>query len=143
VDRPNYLSGALFKLKVSAYEKIHRVRRVVGFSMDNIYFDFNSAALRPVFKKDLAKLAQFMRTTPKAYIVISGYSCNIGPDKDKMLVSRGRAETVADYLINRLNIAPDRVISLWYGQINPAANNNTAKGRSLNRRVEIAVGGLE
>jgi len=60
-----------------------------------------------------------------------------------MQVSRARAETVEDYLTDRLNIAPDRVISLWYGQYNPAADNRIAKGRSLNRRVEIAVDGLE
>ncbi len=143
IDRPNYLSGALFTMKVSAYEKIRRVRRVVGFSMEDIYFDFNKAALRPVFRRDLEKLGKFMRANPKAYAVVSGYSCSIGPDKAKMQVSRARAETVADYLIDKLNIAPDRVISLWYGQYNPSADNGSAKGRRLNRRVEIAVGGLE
>jgi len=41
-----------------------------------------------------------------------------------------------------LHISPDRIPSLWYGQMNPVADNSTEEGRRLNRRVEIAVGGI-
>jgi OOP family OmpA-OmpF porin len=50
---------------------------------------------------------------------------------------------VTEQLKNNFNISPDRVLSLWYGQMNPVADNSTEEGRRLNRRVEIAVGGVK
>jgi OOP family OmpA-OmpF porin len=143
MNQPYYLSGALFKLKFSSYAKIRPASQVVGFAMNNIYFDFNSAEIRPDFKDDLEKLARFMQDNPNANAVVSGYACNIGSDDANMMVSRARAKTVSSHLINYLNVPADRLIPHWYGSYNPAADNGTAEGRSLNRRVEIAVTGLE
>jgi OOP family OmpA-OmpF porin len=50
---------------------------------------------------------------------------------------------VANYLQNQHNIAADRLVVWWYGQANPIASNDNEKGRALNRRVEIAIGGMK
>ena len=59
-----------------------------------------------------------------------------------MELSLKRVGIVTEYLKNKFNISPDRILPLWYGEINPIADNSTAEGRRLNRRVEIAVGGV-
>jgi OOP family OmpA-OmpF porin len=41
----------------------------------------------------------------------------------------------------RYKIDSTRVVTAWYGKLNPVANNQTEEGRALNRRIEIAVGG--
>ncbi len=37
----------------------------------------------------------------------------------------------------------DRIVTQWYGELNPAADNATEEGQQLNRRVEVAVGGAK
>ena len=48
----------------------------------------------------------------------------------------------AVYLVENFDIDPLRVAPMWYGELNPTADNSSASGRALNRRVESAVGGL-
>ena len=44
--------------------------------------------------------------------------------------------------MDRHNIGRERIVVNYYGEANPLASNDTEEGRSQNRRVEIAVGGL-
>ena len=39
-------------------------------------------------------------------------------------------------------VANDRIVVNYYGSANPVASNDTAENRAMNRRVEVAVGGL-
>lgn len=83
-----------------------------------------------------------MQQNPDAYAVVAGFTDNIGARAYNAGLSRRRAESVAQYLEDKFDISPDRIVSLWYGMMNPVADNSTKEGRRLNRRVEIAVGGL-
>jgi outer membrane protein OmpA-like peptidoglycan-associated protein len=56
-------------------------------------------------------------------------------------LSKARVKQVANYLNNEFNISSARIVTLWYGELNPIGDNNTELGRQQNRRVEIAVGG--
>ena len=52
-----------------------------------------------------------------------------------------KSEAEELYLVaEATNIAEDRIVKQWFGKLNPVAGNDTAEGRSMNRRVEIAVG---
>ena len=53
-----------------------------------------------------------------------------------------RTEIVTAYLVNNFGVDSQGVVTTWYGETNPTADNGTAGGRRLNRRVEIEVGGL-
>jgi len=58
-------------------------------------------------------------------------------------LARRRAESVGSYLSNKFGINSNRLVILWYGQANPIASNDSDAGRALNRRVEIAIGGMK
>jgi outer membrane protein OmpA-like peptidoglycan-associated protein len=81
-----------------------------------------------------------MNENPGSYAVIHGYADNSGSYEYNMELSYKRAEAVANYLKNKHNIDPARIVVMWYGDLNPKASNDTSEGRRLNRRVEIAVG---
>jgi len=55
-----------------------------------------------------------------------------------MGLSRQRAQSVANYLSNQ-KVNPERFTVSGYGKSDPIASNNTADGRSQNRRVEVAI----
>ena len=142
-SRPEFTTGALFTVQVTSYVKLTPVSQVVGFQVPDIFFDFNKVYLKSVFKSDLDRLAMFLQENPNAYAVVSGFTDNIGSEEVNLMVSKGRSMTVANYLIEMKNIDPLRVVPLWFGKSNPVAPNTTENGRRLNRRVEIAVGGVE
>jgi outer membrane protein OmpA-like peptidoglycan-associated protein len=73
-------------------------------------------------------------------VVLAGFTDDVGTETYNLPLSKRRVESVADYL-ERQGVGKDRMTLLWYGQTNPIADNSTAEGRAMNRRVEIAVGG--
>ena len=52
--------------------------------------------------------------------------------------SKGRGQSVANYLASQ-NVNRTRFTTEGYGKTDPIASNETAEGRSQNRRVEVAI----
>jgi OOP family OmpA-OmpF porin len=143
IERPDYFVGALYGVKATVEVETITKTKVVGIINDDILFDFNRANTRAEFNSELDELGEFMQNNPSAYTVLAGYADSIGPEEYNLGLSRRRAESVAMYLINNFDIDPFRIVLHWYGETNPVAGNSTAAGRSKNRRVESAVGGLD
>lgn len=139
---PGYVSGALFDIVETSVVKLSLVEKVVGFVMDDILFDFNSAEIKPEYVDQLDKLGRFLKANPSTFVVMDGYADSVGPEEASLWMSRHRVMRVADYLLEHFDIDPLRVAPMWYGELNPTADNSSASGRALNRRVESAVGGL-
>jgi OOP family OmpA-OmpF porin len=142
VDRPEYYSGMLYVVASKTDVVTVAETRAVGAKVDNILFDYDQFDVRSEFKETLDKLGRFMKAHPSSYAVLAGFTCNLGTQRYNLGLSKFRVRRVSQYLENNFNIDSDRLVTLWYGTINPIADNNTEEGRRLNRRVEIAVGGL-
>jgi len=139
---PGYVSGALFDILETSIVKLKLVEKVVGFVMDDILFDFNSADIKPEYVGQLDKLGQFLKANPSTFVVMDGYADSVGSEEANLWVSRYRVLSVADYLVENFDIDPLRIVPMWYGELNPTADNSDVSGRVKNRRVESAVGGL-
>lgn len=101
-------------------------------------FDFNEATLTPDTKARLDKLVADAKGMTFSAVAVSGYTDGIGPDAYNLRLSRARAQTVANYLKSHgMNAA--RFDVQGYGKDGPVATNETAQGRSQNRRVEIKL----
>ena len=127
MNNPNYDTGALYAVKAKD-------------SADNILFAFDKADVRPEFYGKLDELGTFLQKNPKTFVVLAGYADEVGSQEYNGRLSRRRTENVAAYLEHKFNITKDRIVGLWYGKLNPVADNTTEQGRALNRRVETAVG---
>lgn len=143
LDNPQYLSGALFTVKTTSYERLKPITQVVGVVTDPVLFDFNDAAIRSEYNDGLNMLGDYLRGNPEAYLVVGGYADSIGDEGYNLALSERRAASVKGYLVNTSGIDAARIVDLWFGEINPAADNATEEGRQRNRRVEIAVGGVQ
>jgi OOP family OmpA-OmpF porin len=140
VENPQYNSGALFLVKTRPEIQTLTEMKTAGAKGDNILFDFGSAALRPEYHAELDKIAEYLQSNPESYAVLAGFTDSVGSEEYNLGLSRRRAESAAAYLMNNANVAEDRIVPQWFGELNPVAGNDTAEGRSMNRRVELAVG---
>ena len=79
-----------------------------------------------------------MNRYPDYNLVISGHTDNTGSASKNQKLSGERARACYDYLLAQ-GIDELRMNHVGYGESRPIANNNTLRGRSLNRRVEFSV----
>ena len=142
MDYPDYISGALFTVKTTAYVRLKPVTEVVGFIANDMLFDFDSPAIRSEYNEKLDLLGAFLLENPDAHAVVAGFSDSTGDAEYNLALSALRALSVELYLVSNFDINPARIVPLWFGELNPVGDNATREGRQLNRRVEIAVGGI-
>jgi outer membrane protein OmpA-like peptidoglycan-associated protein len=101
-------------------------------------FASDSARLNPKLHAALNELATSLLQNPTETVQIVGYTDSTGGDAINYPLSQNRAQSVESYLISR-GVQPQRMTTQGMGAQNPIASNDTAEGRSLNRRVEIFV----
>jgi outer membrane protein OmpA-like peptidoglycan-associated protein len=107
-------------------------------TLRNIYFNFNSALLQATSEAELNQLSILLMSYPTLHLLIAGHTDSIGSAAYNLNLSTQRAEAVVNYLISH-GIAPERLQSKGYGATQPIADNNTEKGRALNRRTEAII----
>ncbi len=140
---PVYAAGALYVVKSTAEIETVMEKRISATLVDDAQFDFDSDRLRPEDIDGLEKLGTFLQENPRTFAVLAGYTDNTGSAAYNMALSWRRVKRVRDFLTVNYGIAASRIVVHWYGFDNPAADNATDAGRARNRRVEIAVGGLD
>ena len=108
------------------------------FEFDRLNFETGSAVLKSDSHQQLANVAAILRAYPAASVKIGGYTDNVGDRAANQRLSQMRAEAVRDQL-QRMDIDASRLTAEGYGDQHPIADNNTAEGRTHNRRVAIRV----
>ncbi len=101
-----------------------------------ILFDTDSDHLKDESKPTLDSLVAAARTQPSWNFGIEGYTDNIGGDAHNQTLSEKRAISVKAYLVNA-GVDEKRLTTQGFGASHPVASNDTALGRSQNRRVEV------
>ena len=104
----------------------------------NITFSFDDASLNPTFRPTLNKLASTMNQYNQTTVTVAGYTDSRGKASYNQDLSRRRANSVANYLMNQ-GVASNRIQVVGYGQSRPIATNDTDAGRQQNRRVELTI----
>lgn len=109
-------------------------------SMPDVLFDFNKYTLKPEARERLAKISGIVLAYPDLKLQIEGYTDSIGSDEYNQTLSDKRAEAVRDYIVSS-GVNMNNVTAQGMGKADPIADNATAAGRKLNRRVEMIVSG--
>ena len=102
-----------------------------------IYFDFDSAKLRPESGPALKEVASALDNNPNWKVKIEGHTDNVGGDAYNQTLSARRADSVRGTLVEQYHVTTDRLTSAGFGASQPKATNDTPEGRALNRRVEV------
>jgi outer membrane protein OmpA-like peptidoglycan-associated protein len=104
----------------------------------NITFVTAGHDLNADFYKVLDSVVIVLQEFNKTIIVSAGHTDSRGSDEYNQGLSERRANSVAQYLLSR-GVVEARIDSVGFGESNPIADNGTAEGRSLNRRVELSL----
>lgn len=107
-------------------------------TLSDVLFETNSYKLKSEHFSQLDELSKFLLARPTLELSVLGHTDNIGDEKHNVALSAKRAESVAQYLINK-GVDDERIFFEGFGSSRPITGNDTPQGRSKNRRVEILL----
>ncbi len=112
--------------------------KTTWFDFDRLTFDTGSDKLQPSSNEQLQNIAAILQAYPSVHAKVGGYTDNTGNATANLKLSGDRAANVMHELINR-GITPARLEAKGYGEEHPVADNSTAEGRQMNRRISLLV----
>ncbi len=104
--------------------------------MEGVVFESASATLTSDAQRVLDSAAKDLLRYPDVRVAVMAHTDNQGDARLNLDLSRKRVIAVVRYLLSR-GVLLDRMRAEAYGEKHPIANNETAAGRSRNRRVEF------
>lgn len=111
--------------------------------LENIYYDFDKADIRDDAATDLDGLVTMMKENPTIWIELGSHTDSRGNDKYNQRLSQKRADSAAQYIIDR-GIDKSRVVAKGYGEsmpVNQCTNGAqcSEEEHQLNRRTEFKI----
>ena len=103
-----------------------------------VHFASDSDVPLPDSASTLEALAQALKESTGLRVMIEGHTDSTNTDSYNLDLSKHRAQAIVDWLVKH-GIDRGRLEPKGFGKSKPVADNRTAQGRSLNRRVEASV----
>jgi OOP family OmpA-OmpF porin len=108
-------------------------------ALDDLIFDSGSAALEDKDYASLQALADWLTANPTRNVTLVGHTDASGALVPNVALSRLRAQSVRAALVAKFGADPARIDAQGAGYLAPRASNETAEGRTKNRRVEVML----
>lgn len=109
------------------------------FVTNAIHFDVNSATLKPESFGILREIAEALKTEPNKNILVVGHTDSDGTEQYNIGLSKDRALSVKNALVNQFGIDANRLETDGKGEAEPVAPNDSALNKAKNRRTEFIV----
>ena len=145
------VSQSTYDAKVAENEQLMaenaRLANAIRYTVNSdLLFTPGSWKMTAAGQEVIAKVASQLAPTQRRKVMVNGYTDNQPIGQSLMqagvtsneILSQKRAEAVRDYMISR-GVNPDFVAAKGWGDQHPVAPNNTAEGRTQNRRVELTL----
>lgn len=117
-------------------------KRGVVVNLPDVLFEFDNHRLTREAKNTIDDIADVLRGTRDRALSVEGHTDSVGTVTYNQRLSERRAQGVASELVIH-GISSGRIEVRGFGEGRPIATNNTAAGRSRNRRVEVIVNNPE
>lgn len=101
-------------------------------------FKFNRSALSIENEEYLSQLVELLASEPRFIVQLTGHTDNVGTSEYNLSLSKQRAETVKQFLIEN-GVHKNQIEVEAKGEEQPIANNATEDGRAKNRRVGLKL----
>lgn len=123
--------------------KKKKIKAGEAFELKNLYYEFDKRDVNKKGRQELDRLVSFMKEYPKMKIELSAHTDSRGRDRYNTWLSRKRAQSARDYLIEH-GISANRIIAKGYGETR--LRNNCVDGvdcderdHQRNRRTEVKI----
>lgn len=126
------------KVNSEANIEVENTAAGIKLTIPNLQFKPDSAMLVKGEYSRIDDIYEILKMVPQAQILIEGHTAKTGNDKGEMNLSVERAKSIAQELEKR-GINEGRLICKGSGSTKPIADNSTAEGKKINRRVEITI----
>ncbi len=105
-----------------------------------IEFDPNKADIKPEYRGELQKLANFLKANPSVTATVEGHTGNLQANAELAReIAQRRAQNVANYLVDNFGIARSRLSAEGQGSSRQFAYNTSLEGQQENRRVNVIL----
>jgi len=112
---------------------------ITGALRGGATFSYGSSELSDQLIVLLNTAAGILVRNPTLIGTVEGHTDDVGSEEFNQALSEARAQAAVDYLI-AAGVDPARVVAVGYGESRPIADNSTAEGRTINRRIEFFLG---
>lgn len=106
--------------------------------MNNLFFDTDKYDLKPESTAELQTVLQLLKRNPALSIEIGGHTDDVGKEEYNQELSRKRAQSVHQYLLDK-GIPATRLSYAGYGEKKPRLPNTSDENRAVNRRIEFVI----
>jgi len=130
-------AAAVQQVKQAAASACERELRSTA-ATGSIQFERASDVLLPSSRPVLRKLVEVAKACESAAIEVEGHTDSEGVPERNQPLSERRAQSVVNFLV-AAGVPVERINAIGYGDTKPVADNETAEGRSKNRRIEFTV----
>lgn len=107
--------------------------------LHGLKFPVGTAALTPDGYAMLSKVQKAIRAFGDPNVIVEGHTDDTGPSALNDQLSQRRADAVRDYLVSNNVLPGGRIRAVGKGFSEPVASNKSAKGRALNRRIDVII----
>lgn len=122
---------------VKADEMAKEIELNGKIALYGLYFDTNKASIKTESKPTLDEIAKLLKENPGLKLLVVGHSDNQGDFDYNIDLSKRRAASVKEALVENYGINAARLKPWGVGYSAPVASNDSEQGRSKNRRVEL------
>jgi len=128
------------KREVAALKALNakQTSRGAVVTLGDVLFDSAGRDLAIEAIRTLMEVATFLHEYPERTVAIEGHTDNIGPEGFNVTVSKRRAQSVQNILLDG-GIEQARISAKGYGEAHPITSNKSRAGRQRNRRVELVI----
>ncbi|WP_417445529.1 DUF4892 domain-containing protein [Kangiella sp.] len=122
---------------IKASEMAEQIGQTGKVALYGLFFDTNKATIKSDSKPTLDEIGKLLKENPDLKLLVVGHTDNQGDFDYNIELSKSRAESVKQALIDDYGIVAARLKSWGVGYTAPVATNNSDQGRAKNRRVEL------
>jgi chemotaxis protein MotB len=131
----------------ASQQQVVRLQGAIKYvANSDLLFAPGSWQMRPQGQQIIADFAKKLAPTQQNHLLVSGYTDNapIGPALKQegvttnLELSQRRADAVMQFLISQ-GVNQNLISARGFGEADPVASNDTAQGRTQNRRVELSL----
>jgi outer membrane protein OmpA-like peptidoglycan-associated protein len=118
--------------------ELRQTDRGVVVTLGDVLFESGQTDLAAGARGNLTDVVELLQTEPDKRIRIEGHTDSTGPASVNLRISQQRADAVRNELI-AMGISSERIQAIGMGEDFPIASNESADGRSRNRRVDVIL----